>query len=208
MPEVVSGDPSDHTIEILWITSAACKTNTQLAATAETKCYTIHAYEDNGIKAKMIDLTNLIQTAGYEVTYPEKKGAKFLVGVCRPIQSTQYPQCNGSMACLIQADPSFELGDVSIPLQLASIDVAQSNLQIEADFPTVRFTGGQVSLCDSGRKVKVIYLCPSGNEVKKGLNIYTCMTYMYMYMLSTADFDLHVHFTVYVLYMFFLAGWQ
>lgn len=168
VPEVVSGDPSDDTVEILWITSAACKTDTPLAATNETKCYTVSAYKDNGIKAKMIDLSNLIQTAGYEVTYSEKKDAKFLVGVCRPIQSVQYPQCNGSMACLIQADPSFEIDKASLPLKLAFMYNA-SNLQIESDFPTMHFAS-QVPACDGGRKVKINYLCPSGNEVRKVLN--------------------------------------
>ena len=162
---MVSGDPSDRSIEILWITSAACKTDTTLAASQETKCYTVSAYRDNGVKAKMFDLTNLIQTAGYEVTYPARKDARFLVAVCRPIQSMQYPQCNGSMACLIQSDPKFELGGNSVPLKLASINGSQSNLQIERDFPIVRYTG-KASECDSGRKVKINYLCPVGNEVR------------------------------------------
>ena len=137
-----------------------------MAATPETKCYTVSAYEDNGVKAKMIDLSNLIQTSGYEVMHPESKDARFLIGVCRPIQSVQYPKCNGSMACLIQSDPSFDLGGASVPLQLASIDATQTNLQIESDFPTVRFSGGQATKCDGSRKVKVNYICPSGNEVR------------------------------------------
>ena len=167
-------------MDILWITSAACKTDTAMAATPETKCYTVSAYEDNGVKAKMIDLSNLIQTSGYEATHPESKDARFLIGVCRPIQSVQYPKCNGSMACLIQSDPSFDLGGASVPLQLASIDATQTNLQIESDFPTVRFTGGQATNCDGSRKVKVNYICPSGNEVRSEAAVNNTCMYMYI----------------------------
>ena len=160
------GDPSDHTIEILWITSAACKTDSALGTISETKCYTINAYEDNGIKAKMIDLSNLIRTSGYEVVHPEHEEGKFLIGVCRPIQSVKYPQCNGSMACLIQADPKFDLGGSAVPLKLASINANVTGLEIESDFPTVRYTGSDASNCDDRRKVKVVYMCPTGSEVR------------------------------------------
>ena len=164
---MVAGDPSDHTIEILWITSAACKTDSALAASPESKCYTINAYEDDGIKAKMIDLSSLIRTSGYEVMHPENKEAKFLIGVCRPIQNAQYPQCNGSMVCLIQTDPNFILGGASVPLKLASINEAETRLEIDSDFPTVRYTDSEASGCDdSSRKVKIVYMCPSGSEVR------------------------------------------
>ena len=161
------GDPADRTIEILWVTSAACKTDTSLAATHETKCYTIKAYEENGIKAKMIDLSNLIQEPGYEVTHAEKEQAVFLVGVCRPIQSGTYPQCNGSMVCLVHSDPGLNLGDASFPLKLASINTSTS-LQVESNFPTVVYNGEKAAGCESKRKVKVIYQCPSGSEVRQG----------------------------------------
>ena len=165
---MVVGDPADHTIEILWVTSAACKTDSSLAPTLhETKCYTIHAYEEDGVKAKMIDLSNLIQTSGYEVTHPESKDAVFLIGVCRPIQSSAHPQCNGSMACLIRSDSSFDLGGASLPLKLASIDSTPTSLEIESDFPTVRYSGEKGSGCESNRKVKVIYQCPTGSEVRR-----------------------------------------
>ena len=120
------------------------------------------------MKAKLIDLSNLIQTSGYEVAHPENKQAKFLVGVCRPIQSVTYPQCNGSMVCLIESDPGFDLSGASVPLKLASIDADQTNLQIESDFPTVRYIGDDATGCDDDkRKVKVIYICPSGSEVRQ-----------------------------------------
>ena len=162
---MVVGDPADHTIEILWLTSAACKTDSSLATTPETKCYTIRAYEENGVKAKMIDLSNLIQPSGYEATHAETKEAVFLVGVCRPIQSGTYPQCNGSMVCLVHSDPSFDLGNVSIPLKLASVDDS-SSLEVESGFPTLTYTGEQATGCDKERKVKVIYQCPFGSEVR------------------------------------------
>ena len=160
------GDPADQTIEILWVTSAACRTDSSLAATHETKCYTIQAYKQEGVKAKMIDLSNLIQTSGYEVAHPETKDAKFLIGVCRPIQSGAYPQCNGSMACLIRAAPIFDLDGASLPIKLASIDISETSLKIESDFPTIRYTGEEPSGCDSNRTVKVIYQCPTGSEVR------------------------------------------
>ena len=164
---MVAGDPSDHSIEILWITSAACKTDSDLAAGPETKCYTLRAYKDDGVKAKMIDLSNLIRTSGYEVVHPENKQAKFIVGVCRPIQSGTYPQCNGAMACLVETDPGFDLGGATVPLKLASIDDEETRLEIESDFPTVRYRGQEAATgCDDKRKVKVIYLCPTGSEVR------------------------------------------
>ena len=178
VPEVVSGDPVDHTLDILWMTSAACKKNTPLAAQNETKCYTAQFYQDNGMKAKLIDLTSLIRTSGYEVTSPEREGAKFLVGVCRPIQNAQYPRCNGSMACLTQADQSFFLDRESIPINLASIGnaVPTPSLEIESDFPTVTFSGptSASSACEEGRKVKFNFICPSGNEVKNTTSIAIC----------------------------------
>ena len=159
------GDPADHAIEILWVTSAACKTDSSMAATPESKCYTISAYEEDGVKAKMVDLSHLIQTSGYEVAHPESKQGRFLLGVCRPIQSGTYPQCNGSMACLIQADPSYDLGGASVPLKLATINASQTSLEIESNFPRVTYIGEKPSGCDSERKVKVIYQCPTGSEV-------------------------------------------
>ena len=161
---MVVGDPADHTIEILWVTSAACKTDSSLPATHETKCYTIRAYEENGVKAKMIDLSTLIQPSGYEVTHATTEEAVFLIGVCRPIQSVTHPQCNGSMVCLVHSGPGLQLGDASVPVKLASIDDSTS-LQFESDFLTVRYTGEEATGCDSKRKVKVVYQCPSGDDV-------------------------------------------
>ena len=46
VPQVMLGDPSGQVIELLWLTSAACHSDSSLAARPESKCYHVHPYTD------------------------------------------------------------------------------------------------------------------------------------------------------------------
>ena len=168
---MIEGSPTSHAVEIVWVTSAACKRSTNLAANAaETKCYHIHSYEDNGLKAKFIDLTELIKPEGYTVTYSEREQAKVLLSVCRPLQisgDSPHASCNGSMACLIETDPNLS-SSLSAPLVLGSGIGVESNLHMHGNFlSTVYSTSGCTE--DNGpgnRSVVINYICPSENQVR------------------------------------------
>ncbi len=162
---MVIGDPSTGSIDILWITSAACKTDTDLAAQEESKCYFIQSYLDDGVKAKFIDLTNLIKPEGYETSYAERSDARFKISVCRPLSLGDDP-CNGSMACLTSTDSHFGASFGSPPYPLANKGEAEeSGLHIEGDFLTAVYSQA-VEGCEKGKRiVKLHFLCPTGNEV-------------------------------------------
>ena len=179
VPEVIEGSPTSHAIQIVWVTSAACKRSTNLAAkSSETKCYHVHPYQDNGLKAKFIDLTELIKPEGYTVTYSERKQAKVLLSVCRPLEISQdspHASCNGSMACLIETDPKLSSG-LSTPLILGNGGGVESNLHMHGDFlSTVYTTSGCTE--DNGpgnRSVMIHYICPSENEVRTHCQMVLC----------------------------------
>lgn len=169
---MIEGSPSSHAIQIVWVTSAACKRSTSLAAnTLENKCYHIHPYEDNGLKAKFIDLTELIRPHGYTVTYSERAQAKILLSICRPLEISQdspHASCNGSMACLIESDPQLS-SSLSTPFVLGSGVGAESNLHMHGNFLTTIYSTSGCSE-DGGpgnRTVMIHYICPSENQVSK-----------------------------------------
>lgn len=170
VPEVIEGSPTSHAVQIVWVTSAACKRSTHLAAnTAETKCYHIHSYEDDGLRAKFVDLTELIRPEGYTVSYSEREQAKILLSVCRPLEISKdspHASCNGSMACLIETDPGLS-SSLSTPLVLGSGVGAESNLHMHGNFlATIYSSSGCTE--DNGpgnRSVLINYICPSENQV-------------------------------------------
>ncbi len=165
----MEGDPDSHAINILWVTSAACKNSSSLAANhQESKCYHVHPYLDNGLKANFIDLTNLIRPEGYTVSYPERPASSFLLSVCRPLENVG--GCSGSLACLNQTDPGFNTG-VAAPLKLGDIG-SSSQLYVEGSLLTVVYyvSVKSGSCFDSDSKsgnhtVKLHFICPTGNEV-------------------------------------------
>ena len=163
---MIVGDPHTHAVEILWITSAACKTDTGVAPTNESKCYLLQPYEDpaSGLQAKFIDLSNLIRARGHNTTYAEMEKAEFRVSVCRPLQGSDVPeQCVGAMMCLTQTDPNLHVTTVA---PLAYQNGEQSNLHIEDDLPTIVYTMEQSECEDTNKRVvKIHFMCPSGNEV-------------------------------------------
>ena len=166
VPEVIVGDPHTHAVEILWITSAACKTDSGVAPKDESKCYLIQSYEDPaaGLQAKFIDLSNLIRPGGHNASYVEMEKAEFRVSVCRPLQGGDVPeQCVGAMMCLTQTDPNLHVSSVT-PLGYRNGE--QSNLHIEDDLPTIVYTMNQTECEDTHKRVvKIHFMCPSGNEV-------------------------------------------
>ena len=152
------------------MTSAACKNSSSLAAnTQEGKCYHIHPYLDNGLKAKFIDLTNLIHPEGYAVSYPERPASIFLLSVCRPLENVG--GCSGAMVCLNQTDSGFN-SDVTAPLKLGNMN-SDSRLHVEGSLLTVvYYVSVKSGACfDSDNKignhsVKIHFLCPTGNVVR------------------------------------------
>ena len=151
-------------IEIIWITSAACKNDSSLAAKNESKCYYIHAYEDQGIKAKLIDLTGLIRSHGYETTYAERGGVRFAVSVCRPMEGVSSSRCNGAMACLVN-QTGHTITHQPVPLPLGYQVGGDSNLHMEGGLLTAVYTSRGNSCDNNKRLVKVHFLCPSGVQV-------------------------------------------
>ena len=169
---MVEGSPTSHAIQIVWVTSAACKHSTSLAAkTTETKCYHIHPYEDNGLKAKFIDLSELIKPEGYTVTYSKREQAKILLSICRPLEISKdspHAACNGSMACLIETDPKLS-SSLNTPLVLGDSGGVESNLHMHGDMLTTIYNSSGCSE-DAGpgyRSVAIVYICPSENQVRE-----------------------------------------
>lgn len=158
---------------ILWETSAACKTSTSLHYTSEAKCYHVHPYEDNGLRANFIDLTSLIHPQGYRVLNSEDSSYKFLLSVCKPLAfasaDAEHPTpCNGSMACLVEAAAGSSLVS-SVPLVLGNwSSVLDSRLHMHEGLLSVEYSVNITqSVCGSvnARKVRVHFLCPSENQV-------------------------------------------
>lgn len=168
---MIEGSPTSHAIQIVWVTSAACKRSTSLAAKiTETKCYHVHSYEDNGLKAKFIDLSELIKPEGYTVTYSERPQAKVLLSICRPLEISKdspHAACNGSMACLIEKDPKLS-SSLASPLVLGNGGGVESNLHMHGNLlSTIYTTSGCTEDGGPGnRSVMIHYICPSENQVR------------------------------------------
>ena len=160
------GDPNSDTIEILWLTSAACKTDTNLATTEERKCYFMQAYEDEGLKARFVDLTNLIRPEGYEITYAERSDGVFKISVCRPLSLGVDHHCNGHLACLTGKDSHFSI-DGDVPIPLVAKGSAEGDLHMEGDLLTVVYTETVEECENKKRAVKIHFLCPTGDEVRQ-----------------------------------------
>lgn len=174
MPEVVLGDPRSDQVVVLWDTSAACKTTSSLHYTQEAKCYHIHTYEEDGLRANFIDLTSLIHPQGYQVLSSEDASVNLLLSVCKPMvfgvgssppADEEHPTlCNGSMACLVHAAGS--LGS-SVPLVLGawSSNETDARLHMHEGLLTVEYSVSGGGSCGSGRSVRIHFLCPDQNQV-------------------------------------------
>ena len=151
---------------MMWITSAACK-HTSDKTPLETKCYNLkHSIDrDNGIEAEFVDLTGLIQDAGYEATMAERPDVIMNVSVCQPMKSDD--ACDGSNICLYHGDSNL---DVTTPLPLGFITAESINEStphydsgvLTAVFPTKK---DNVDCSGSSPFVKVRFFCPTGDEV-------------------------------------------
>lgn len=169
---MVSGDPYADEIVILWETSAACKNSSSLRYTSESKCYHIHTYDDNGLRANFIDLTSLIRPRGYKVIYSQDKRYKFLFSVCKPLafsaSDSDHPaQCNGHMACLVAA-PGSSVGGVALPLVIGSgTSRRDSRLYMASGLLTLKYYNitGVSGTCGMKRNIKIHFLCPTSNQV-------------------------------------------
>ena len=170
VPEVIVGDPNSGAIEILWLTSAVCKTDTKLVAQEESRCYFIQTYEENGLKARFSDLTGLILAEGHETSYVERGDARFKISVCRPLALGDAHPCTGSMACLMTGDSHFTVTS-ELPLPLVERGAEEdSSLHMEGDLLTVIYSKDGVDSCEhKQRSVKIHFLCPSGGEVSTRL---------------------------------------
>lgn len=173
VPEVILGEPSADEVAILWQTSAACKTTTSLRYTSEAKCYHIHTYEDDGLRANFIDLTSLICLEGYQVLNSEDSHFKFLLSVCKPMVfagsgDTEHPSgCNGTMACLVEAGEGL---GATVPLVLGgwSAGGLGPRLHMHEGLLSIQYSieipkGG--GTCGSMRNVTIHFLCPDENQV-------------------------------------------
>ena len=125
------------------------------------------SYNDNGIKARFIDLQNLIKPEGYLVSSVDRPGAKFRLSICRPLNLTgDASACNGSMGCLLEKDTHFS-SSVSAPLVLGNISGEESNLHMDNGILSVVYSHKTTRSCtDNKSSVKINFLCPTGNEVR------------------------------------------
>lgn len=162
VPEVVLGDPNSDEILIVWETSAACKTTASRHYSRESKCYHVHAYEDNGLRATFIDLTSLIRPEGYLVESDD--GTRIRFSVCKPLMSISqddFPSvCNGTMACLPTASSSQVLGVWS--------EGGEARLHMHNGLLTVEYSVNvSDAVCEPThtRTVRIHFLCPEENQV-------------------------------------------
>ena len=164
MPEVVAGDPSSGSIDIIWFTSAACRTDGPMAPAPQSKCYYIHTYKESGVQAHLYDLTGLIRDSGYEATYAERDGAKFKLSVCQGL-----PACGGTLACLDTSDPRINIYDRTTPLPLAT---SMASLGMEGGMLTAVYVNQTSAHCQDTRKVKIHFICPTDGKVCGSVIIY------------------------------------
>ena len=171
----MSGDPHNEEVTIIWETSAACKTTSSLRYTPEAKCYHIHTYQQDGLRASFIDLTSLVRPLGYQVLNAENTQFKFLVSVCRPLRfgppgnDVDHPAgCNGTMACLVTAGGGF--GE-SVPVVLGAWSGSGSpgpRLHMHQGLLTMEYNstvGNTDGVCQGKRNVTIHFICPDENQV-------------------------------------------
>lgn len=169
---MVLGNPREDQVVILWDTSAACKTSSSLRYTPEAKCYHLHPYHQDGLRASFMDLTSLVRPQGYHVLSSEDSSVQLLLSVCKPVRpEPDHSACNGSMACLVSAGTSLGSGvsSGSLPLVLGAWS-REDRLHMHEGLLTVEYnvsapSGGADSDCSSGRSVRVHFLCPNENQV-------------------------------------------
>ena len=175
---MLEGDPRTHAIEILWITSAACKREKDDSKPKETKCYELqHTIDkEKGIEAEFIDLSGLIKDTGYEATMADRPDVIMNVSICRPMKSDD--DCSGSMACLYQGDSHLNVTGHNVPLPLGFISSTsrQSYPHYESGVLTVIFPIKKENVnCNGGSAfVKLRFFCPKGDEV----HACTCILYL------------------------------
>lgn len=171
---MILGDPNADEVVIVWETSAACKTSSSLRYTKEAKCYHIHTYNDNGLKANFIDLTSLVKPQGYQLLSSEDKDFKLLLSVCKPLSlattDDEHPlKCNKSMACVVGVGEGYD--GVAAPLVVGGWSDG-AGLRMHDGMLTVEYKYDTDKACGKVRVVRVHFLCPSENQVCKNACIY------------------------------------
>ena len=171
MPEVVFGDPYSDEILIIWETSAACKTSSSRHFSRESKCYHVHAYEDNGLRATLIDLTSLIRPQGYLVEAED--GTKIRLSLCKPLMLSSDgvadfpPACNNTMACHLPDGMN-----TSDPLILGNwSDGDEARLHMHEGLLTMQYSVNGTCSPSNMRSVRIHFLCPTENQVRDKRNI-------------------------------------
>lgn len=156
LPEVTAGDPSSGSIDVIWFTSAACRTDGPMAPVPQSKCYYVHTYKESGIQVHLYDLAGLVRDQGYVASYAERDGAKFKLGVCQGL-----PACGDALACLDVSDPRINIYDRGTPLPLATRMVS---LGMEGGMLTAVYENETSAHCQDTRRVKVHFICPTDSK--------------------------------------------
>ena len=175
---MIESDPHNGIIDILWITSAACKSTG--APPKETKCYIIdHTQGNSGLQATFIDLSGLVRPSGFPATMAERPDLILNVTVCRPISEGA---CQGAMMCLYRKDSALELPSKA-PMKLAELPSDYTSSGAVPHYPsgedelTVEYEISSVvdSSCGDGKSsAKIRFFCPTGDEVR-ALYVLACV---------------------------------
>lgn len=164
---MISGDPRKHVVEIEWITSAACNKDSSDAPKMETKCYHIHSYHDNGLKASFVDLSGLIRDSGYTATKTGRPDLVLNISACRPVKSSD--GCNGAMACLYNGDSQLHESSNKLSLsKLSSGNLMKATPHMEGNFLTAEYPISSLVAkdCDGTSFVRIRFICPTAEQVK------------------------------------------
>ncbi len=167
VPQVVNGDPHAHEVLIVWETSAACKTSTSRRYSDESKCYHVHTYQDNGLRANLVDLTSLIRPQGYVVKSSD--GTQIRVSVCKPLMASTEVNisstCVGKMACAQRGNSHQEvvLGAWSEEDEDTKLHMHNGLLSVQYSQNTPNCTVGGSS--EGRRLVRIHFICPKENQV-------------------------------------------
>ena len=165
IPQVVNGDPHLSEILIMWETSAACKTSTSRRYTLESKCYHVHTYHQNGLRASLVDLTSLIRPQGYQVKSSD--GTTITVSICKPLVATSSSAtCNGSMACARRGKGQevVLLGAWSEDKEM-QLHMHNGLLSVQYSMKNVSEDCGTESSTTHTRNVRIHFICPKEDQV-------------------------------------------
>ena len=161
----------------------SCKTSSYRHFSKESKCYHVHVYEDDGLRASFIDLTSLIRPNGYLVE--SDSGMKIRFSVCKPLMlrsqvtaQDDFPlPCNGTMGCVPVVEGKDSIGTVVLG---EWSDGEESRLHMHNGLLTVQYFVKNISeVCwrdntaTHTRSLRIHFLCPTENQVRAILIVST-----------------------------------